>query len=183
MSAPPSAYALVTGFTPFRHWARNPSGEAALALAGERIAARVLPVDHAAAAAALLGSLAALKPEIVLLTGLADEPRLRLEVCAHRPQHLAEGAAALHGVWPWAAALDAMRATGAPARLSTAAGRYVCETVYWTALAQAPRPALVAFLHVPPLSDAWPLERIAAAMRACLATARSTRDASAVRRA
>ena len=170
----PAPVALLTGFAPFRHWAVNSSGAAARMLSAARpaLAARILPVDHREAGAALDAALAAVSPDIALLTGLADEPCLRLERAARRPVH--EGgaedgdAAALHGVWPWAVALDAIRATGAPARLSQDAGRYVCETVYWRGLSAPRRPRLVAFLHVPPIGPDWPAARIAAAVAACL---------------
>lgn len=166
---------LLTGFAPFGNWSVNSSGEAArmLAAATPELAMRILPVDHDAAGLALDAALAAVAPEILLLTGLADAPRLRLEVVARRPAHRATGAEALHGVWPWAAALDAIRATGAPARLSRDAGRYVCETAYWRALSAARPPRLTAFLHVPPLGPDWPAARIAAAVAACLDAAQN----------
>jgi pyroglutamyl-peptidase len=161
--------ALLTGFEPFRRWTVNSSGEAARALAAARprLPTMVLPVDHDAAPAALALAVAAHRPRVLLLTGLADEPRLRLELLARRPDHVGEGPANLRGIWPWAAALDAMRATGSPARLSEDPGRYVCETIYWSALAAAHAP-LTAFLHVPPPGPAWPVERVAAAVAACL---------------
>lgn len=166
---------LLTGFAPFQSWTINSSGEAALALAAAQpsLAVRILPVDHEAAGAALASALAEVAPAILLLTGLADEPRLRLELVARRPAHQAAGASALRGVWPWAAALDAIRAADAPARLSQDAGRYVCETVYWRALSAARRPRLVAFLHVPPPGPDWPTARVAAAVGACLDAARN----------
>lgn len=164
---------LLTGFAPFGRWAVNSSGEAVRALAAARPAleTRILPVDHAAAFAALDAALGEIAPDIALLTGLADEQRLRLEIGARRPVH--EGGAdagkgALHGLWPWAAALDAIRDTGAPARLSRDAGRYVCETAYWRLLSSPRRPRLAAFLHVPPIGADWPASRIAAAVAACL---------------
>jgi pyroglutamyl-peptidase len=162
------ARALLTGFAPFRHWAENSSQKAAEALAGRAgLAVEILPVDHDAACAALEAALTRHAPQVALLAGLADEPRLRLELLARRPAHRQDGPETARGLWPWAEALDAMRAAGAPARLSRDAGRYVCETAYWRALAL--RPAMpTAFLHVPPLSDDWPAERTAAAMAACL---------------
>lgn len=173
-----AARVLLTGFAPFGRWAVNSSGAAVRALAAARpaLATRILPVDHAAACAALDAALMDAAPDIALLTGLADEPRLRLEIRARRPVHLGGhlggaregGEGALHGVWPWAAALDAIRATGAPARLSRDAGRYVCETAYWRLLSSPRRPRLAAFLHVPPIGPDWPQARIAAAVAACL---------------
>jgi pyroglutamyl-peptidase len=178
------ARALVTGFEPFRQWRVNSSGEAVRALAAARadVAAAVLPVCHEAAPDALGAALAARRPDVLLLTGLADEARPRLELRARRAAGGGAGAAALHGVWPWAAALDALRAARTPGRLSDDAGLYVCETTYRAALERRARgeaPALVAFLHVPPLSEAWPVARVAAAIGACLDAALSARRAGA----
>jgi pyroglutamyl-peptidase len=166
--------ALITGFEPFGRWSENPSGEAATALGGmPGIVTAVLPVDHAAAADALRGLIAQHRPRAILMTGLAPDPEPRLEVLARRPEGI-EGAPVLMGLWPWAAALDAMRRTGARPRLSHDAGRYVCETVYWTAL-DARRglgaATLAGFLHVPPRSADWPPERHVSVIAACLSAA------------
>jgi pyroglutamyl-peptidase len=173
------ARVLVTGFEPFRRWTVNSSAEAARALAAARpgLAVAVLPVDHDAAPRALAAAVAASRPDILLLTGLADEPRLRLELVARRPAHVAQGPQTLRGLWPWSAALDAVRATGAPARLSDDAGRYVCDTAYWAALAAGCAP-LTAFLHVPPPGPDWPTARLAAAVAACLGAAQNAASAS-----
>ena len=167
--------ALLTGFEPFKQWTVNSSGEAVKALGGmPGIATRVLPVDHAAAAAALREAIAEVQPSVVLCTGLASEQRPRLELRARRPEGVADGHAVLTGLWPWAAGLAAIRSTGAPVRLSEDAGAYVCETVYWTALDARLRldtPPLVGFLHVPPVSDDWPVARHATVIAACLSAA------------
>ena len=165
---------LLTGFEPFRQWTVNSSGEVARALSGRAgLATRILPVDHRAGAEALRMALAETDPRLVLCTGLCPELRPRLELRARRPETEPDGTAVHVGVWPWAASLQAMRATGAPARLSGDAGAYVCETVYWTALdaRRSGRAVPVAFLHLPPLSDAWPLDRHVATVEACLAGA------------
>jgi pyroglutamyl-peptidase len=166
--------ALLTGFEPFRQWRVNSSGEAARLLDGrDGVTARVLPVDHDTAPTALSVALAETRPDVLLLTGLADDCEPRLELIARRPAHLGGGVETRAGLWPWAAALDALRAAGTPGRLSRDAGRYVCETAYWSALADAgPAPRLIAFLHVPPVSDRWPVVRVAAAVGACLSAAR-----------
>lgn len=169
--------ALATGFGPFGRWEANSSGAAVSALSAIGLASAVLPVDHVAAPDALAGLVRDLRPEVLLLTGLADEPVLRLELLARRPAHVGEGPARMVGVWPWSAALDAMRATGAPARLSQDAGRYVCETIYWSALAAAHAP-LIAFLHVPPPGPDWPTARLAAAVGACLRAGQKAASAS-----
>lgn len=170
-----TARVLLTAFGPFGDWPENSSERAAGLLAGTPgVAVRVLPVDHRAAAAGLAAALAETGAQVLLMTGLAAGAAMRLEVRARRPAHLSDGAAERRGVWPWAAALDAMRAAGAPAALSHDAGRYVCETVYWHGAGRlGGQVARAAFLHAPPLSADWPAERIAAAAAACLATVTS----------
>jgi pyroglutamyl-peptidase len=162
---------LLTGFEPFRQWTVNSSGEAARAMAGRPgLVVEVLPVDHVAAARRVTALIAEHRPRAVLATGLSGGHAPRLELRARRPETEPEGPAELRGVWPWAATLAAARAAGSPAPLSNDAGRYVCETVYWTALEARRRgaPAPTAFLHVPPLSDAWPVERVVALMEAVI---------------
>lgn len=167
------ASVLVTAFEPFADWSVNSSREAAVALAGDRpiLNVRILPVDHLAAAAALRDALHALRPGLVLCAGLAPDPVPRLELRARAPAALGASGPERRGLWPWAAALDAIRAEGLPARLSTDAGGYVCETVYWTALDRAgtqPGPRRAAFLHLPPVTADWPAHRLARALGACL---------------
>lgn len=166
--------ALLTGFGPFRSWTVNASGEAVRRVVADwsgaaALEALVLPVDHDAGPEALAAAVARIRPEVLLMAGLADEPRLRLEILARRPANRDAGPLALRGLWPWAQALDAMRAVG-PSRLSEDPGRYVCETVYWNALAADAAPR-IAFLHVPPLGPDWPVERVARGVAACLSAA------------
>lgn len=141
---------VVTGFGPFGEWARNSSGEAVRLLAG--VSAHVLPVDHALAADCLREIVAAERPGVLLLTGLARSRYFRLET-------VARGQSVRAGRWDFAAARARLMARGEPCRLSANAGRYVCETTYFAALG-TPVPR-VAFLHVPPLGGAWSVERVA----------------------
>jgi pyroglutamyl-peptidase len=164
---------LVTAFEPFADWSVNSSSTAALALAGHRagLHVRVLPVDHAAAAAALEAAMDALRPALVLSAGLAPDPVPRLELRARAPAALGAGGPERRGLWPWAASLDAIRACGLPVRLSSDAGAYVCETAYWTVLGRAGAPGgprRAAFLHLPPVSADWPPARLARALGSCL---------------
>lgn len=133
------------------------------------IATAVLPVDHQAAAADLETLLSRYAPTHCLLTGLARGETCRLERLARRPAEssLAAGPTFRVGAWPWARAGVAMTAADTPVRTSIDAGGYVCETVYRSALdwrAQHGAPEQVAFLHLPPLDDAWPRERLATAL-------------------
>jgi pyrrolidone-carboxylate peptidase len=56
-----------------------------------------------------------------------------------------------------------LRRHNIPHRRSTDAGRYVCESTFWTLLdyAATHRPAMPAgFLHVPAICAVWPAERV-----------------------
>ena len=159
---------LVTGFGPFRHWQVNSSGEA-VRLLHRRCGAATsrLTVDHEEAAQEIRGLIAATRPRAVLLTGLAAGAALRLETLA-RPGPLAPegGPVVRRGRWPVAAAMAALAAQGVPARTSTDAGGYVCDTTYWAALGAFDGPCL--FLHVPPIGGSWTARRIARGIEAVL---------------
>jgi pyroglutamyl-peptidase len=164
---------LVTAFEPFADWSVNSSREAAALLAAARpqVETLTLPVDHAAAAAEMEAAMRDLRPAALLCAGLAPDPVPRLELRARPPAALGASGPERRGLWPWAAALDALRAEATPARLSGDAGGYVCETVYWTALGcagAAGGPRRAAFLHLPPVGPAWPAPRLARALGACL---------------
>jgi len=163
---------LLTGFEPFRQWPVNSSWEAVRHLAERRgdLSAKRLPVDHELAATAVRALIDELRPEIVLLTGLADDPVPRLERLGRAgplPPH--GGPSERPGRWPWAAARDGVVEQGLPIRLSDDAGGYVCDTTYWAALGTGV--PLVAFLHLPPPGPDWLPERGARVVEAVLAAA------------
>ncbi|MHA1530126.1 MAG: pyroglutamyl-peptidase I family protein [Alphaproteobacteria bacterium] len=163
---------LLTGFEPFRQWAVNSSWEAVCHLAARRsdLSAGRLPVDHELAAEAVGKLIADLRPEIVLLTGLADDPAPRLERLGRAgPLPLQGGPSERPGRWPWEAARDGVAAQGVGMRFSDDAGGYVCDTTYWAALGTAAR--LVAFLHLPPPGPIWTPEHGARVVEAVLAAA------------
>jgi len=151
---------LLTGFEPFAEWPVNSSWEAVRHLAARRgdLVARLLPVDHERAAEAVSAVIGDLRPGIVLLTGLADDPVPRLERLGRAgPLATPDKPSRRPGRWPWTAAMDGVAARGLPVRLSDDAGGYVCDTTYWAALGtEAP---LVAFLHLPPPGPTWTPER------------------------
>ena len=165
---------LLTGFEPFRQWPVNSSWEAVRHLAERRgdLSTERLPVDHELAAAAVRALIDRARPEIVLLTGLADDPVPRLERLGRSgPLPVDGGPTERHGRWPWAAARDRVAANGLPLRLSDDAGGYVCDTTYWAALGtEVP---LVAFLHLPPPGPDWTPERGARVVEAVLEAAMS----------
>lgn len=164
---------LLIGFGPFPGAPHNPSGALAQqlarrrrpALSGLNRRAHVLATTYAAVDRDLPRLLAD-KPDIVLVFGLAArrrhvciETRARNSLSAFpdagglRPsqQRIARGGPdALVGRAPFHRLLGALLTGGVPARLSRDAGRYLCNYIYWRALAHAAdgRP-LVQFVHIP----------------------------------
>ena len=163
---------LLTGFEPFAEWPVNSSWEAVRTLAEKQrgVVAQRLPVDHELAAAVVRALIDDLKPEIVLLTGLASGPVPRLERLGRAgPLSPHGGPPVRRGRWPWAAARRAVTARGLAMRFSGDAGGYVCDTTYWAALGTGV--PLVAFLHLPPPGPVWTPARGARVVAAVLAAA------------
>ncbi|MGF1553901.1 MAG: hypothetical protein ACFBWO_15585, partial [Paracoccaceae bacterium] len=165
---------LLTAFEPFGGRSVNASGLLAAEACRRRpgLEAVVLPVDHEAAAAALRATLRRLRPDAVLLTGEWNGPGFRLERYG-RPGPLVPHARGVRPArWPNAGAQAAMAARGVPAKLSEDAGRYVCDTTLWSALAGiggVPPVGTVGFLHVPrSAGGAAARARGAEALLACL---------------
>ena len=168
-----SATFLVTGFEPFAEHRSNSSWDALARLAPNwldgAVVARRLPVDHGAAHVLLRQAIEELKPRVVLCMGLAKGRSFRMERRARRPPELAAepGADDLFGRWPWAEMASALEQVGVVVTSSHDAGRYVCESTYWSLLSYpgpAPIPEFAGFLHVPPESDEHGIARIAEAV-------------------
>jgi pyroglutamyl-peptidase len=165
---------LITGFGRFPGAPFNPSAPLARALAKRRRPAfadtrrivHIFETSYAAVDRDLPKLIARHRPDIVLMFGLAGRtPHIRIETRArnamsvlfpdasgHRPdaRAIAPGASALRGRAPFARLLAAARARRAPSRLSRDAGRYLCNYVYWRALAASRSGTpLVQFVHVP----------------------------------
>jgi len=168
---------LVTGFEPFKQWAVNSSGEVARAL-GEmlsgRVQAEVLPVDHTAAHLRLTALLEAVRPKACLAMGLWAGSAFRIERYGRKCPGLGhiEGADEFEGAWDWAEMERQLAETGKPVIHSEDAGKYVCDTTYWSLLDFRRRvgfPEQAAFLHVPPLSETWSVEEITQAVARVIA--------------
>jgi pyroglutamyl-peptidase len=165
---------VVAGFGAFPGVPFNPSAALVRALARRRrpALADVACTTHifATSYAAVdrdLPKLFAEKPDLILIFGVAGlrrylsvETRARNaqsvlypDVTGYRPARAAieRGApAALRGNAPSILLRSAVRSSGFPARLSRDAGRYLCNYVYWRALAKARgTPTLVQFIHIP----------------------------------
>ena len=162
---------LATGFEPFAEHRTNSSWDALCALKGAWPAdmlAHCLPVDYQRAHEELRKLLVLHEPRAVLCTGLARSG-FRVERVARRPAALAgiAGAEQLEGSWPWPEMSTELARAGEHAPESWDAGRYVCESTYWSLLsfrAAHGFPEYAAFLHVPPRSEEHPIERIALAV-------------------
>ena len=146
---------LLTGFEPFGGDHTTPSEQAAGALDGlhlgsVRVSGALLPVDAARAPAALDALIQQVRPEAVLLTGLAaGRAQLSLERVAlnvmdfrlpdnagrtHQDQPIDPGGPdALLSTLPLRATLAAWRAAGLPGYISDTAGLYLCNQVMYHA--------------------------------------------------
>ncbi len=172
-----TATILLTGFGPFPGAPFNPTGLLVTQLARRRIPglhglrrlAHVFPVSYAAVDDELPVLLARLRPDVLLMFGLASrrrhisiETRARNavtgalpDVSGHRPAAsvIEPGAdAALPLRVPAQRLVAAARAAGLKAARSADAGSYLCNYLCWRAGEAAARPGgprLVAFVHVP----------------------------------
>jgi pyroglutamyl-peptidase len=177
----------VAGFGPFPGVPKNPSAEIVQALAKTRrfraadiaLDTAIFPTAYGAAEAAL-EKLIAKKPDAIVLFGVAGSARhIRVETTARNrasilyPDHarftpaarklIADGGERI-GVRGAAIRMRAaIRATGAKAELSTNAGSYLCNAVFYQALAATapinPSP-LTFFIHVPPIGAAFSMKML-----------------------
>ncbi len=167
----------VAGFGPFPGVPRNPSAEIVRAIAKSRrfhtagiaLDTAILPTAYGAAESRL-DALIAKKPDAIVLFGVAGRAKhIRVETIAKNrasvlhPDHARftppgrrlapDGAARLMVRGPAREIRAAIRGSGARAELSIDAGSYLCNAVFYRALAATARrmpPPLVFFIHVPP---------------------------------
>lgn len=145
---------LLTGFEPFGTYKDNPSAEVAGALdgravGGDTVRSAILPVHHAAAAAAVTRLVEDVAPSAIVHLGLAGgRARLALERVAVNVMdfEIADnagyratgepcvpgGPAAYFSTLPLEAMLEALTAEGVPAYLSSTAGTYLCNQTFYT---------------------------------------------------
>ena len=167
---------LLTGFEPFANFKVNSSWQAVqlMAAEGENLfVCECLQVDYHSARKQLVRLLELHRPESCLCTGLAVGDRFRLERHARKPEQFSDlkGPDLYTGQWPWDEALESFQETNLPALSSEDAGQYICESTYWSLLDFRNKhgyPEKAAFLHVPPLSEDWPIEKIASGIKAML---------------
>lgn len=147
---------LVTGFEPWDKERRNPSGEVAAALGGH-----VLPVDYRRADREIRRLIRRYRPSAILMLGLASKrKRLSLEEVALNVDHCEEGRwkrwrkrigkgpLALASRLPIDRLYAALRRSRVPVSVSHHAGTFICNHVFYAALAATRVPC--GFVHVPP---------------------------------
>tara|TARA_B100001971_G_scaffold210412_1_gene235859 strand:+ start:1358 stop:1912 length:555 start_codon:yes stop_codon:yes gene_type:complete len=167
---------LLTGFEPFDTFKVNSSWQAVkllVAKGGSHLVCECLQVDYHSARKQLLKLLELHRPDSCLCTGLATGGRFRLERRARKPEQFSDlnESNLFNGQWPWNEAMESFQETNLPVFSSEDAGQYVCESTCWSLLDfryQHGYPEKAAFLHVPPLSEGWPVERIASGIKAML---------------
>jgi pyroglutamyl-peptidase len=170
---------LLTGFAPFDGAALNPSWEAArmaaaapldgFSLTAAELAAAELPCVFGDSIAALREEIARVDPDLVVAVGLAagraavsvervavnvDDARIP-DNAGNQPIDepvVAGGPAAYFSTLPIKACVAAVRAAGIPAEVSSTAGNYVCNHLFYGLmhLLATERPAVRGgFVHVP----------------------------------
>lgn len=148
---------LLTGFEPWGRRRRNPSGEVARALGGH-----VLPTRYDAAAREVVALAARLRPRAIVMLGLGPGRRkIGLEAVALNVDHCEERAwrrwrrpilrgrpFVLESRLPLDRLYRRLKAARMPVALSYHAGTFVCNQVFYVALARTRVPC--GFVHVPP---------------------------------
>lgn len=168
---------LVTGFEPFGGQSINPSTLVANALAGKTIAgrqvvAKVLPCVFGAAATALIRTVRSLRPELVVCVGEAGGreeitiERVAINVNDARIADnagaqpidtpvVARGPVAYWSTLPIKSIVEAIESAGIPASVSSSAGTFVCNHVFYKLMHELrDQPATRGgFVHVPFLPE------------------------------
>jgi pyroglutamyl-peptidase len=167
-----SVRVLVTGFGPFPGIDENASEamvrrlEGSAAAPGLEVATAVIPVAWSEARGAMRSAIAGFEPHAVLHFGVSKRafgfeietrafnmsgPREDQDGAVRGPEALVfAGPPILKGTLPPLALVQALRSRGFPALLSTDAGRYLCNALYYWSLADSETGGrLVSFVHMP----------------------------------
>lgn len=163
---------LLTGFETFAEYPLNSSWEVAVkAAAGlpSYVHIKRLPVDFFAAKNLLTAELDGRKPSICLSLGMGSEGAIYIERLACKPHHFITTLSnqILYGFWPWRELAAALSESGQPVYFSEDAGKYVCESTYWSLLEYRVLtgiPILATLVHIPPVKDEYLIDRIARAV-------------------
>jgi pyroglutamyl-peptidase len=163
---------LLTGFGPFGTFQENPSWQAVQRLDGAVIGHTTvhtakLDVVYAKAADQLQQAVDAVRPDAVVLFGVARGDALRLETTARNLDTSAEPdvegvvrqgevihaghPATLPSRLPLEKMQQALDTAGLPVRWSHDAGGYLCNHVFYAGVDSLPPELPVGFVHVPPI--------------------------------
>lgn len=161
---------LVTGFEPWDVWPHNPSGEIALALAGETIegcevVSAVLPVVHGEDIAIVKPLIDTHTPVAIVSLGLhggasvlhVERVAVNLKVIDGVDYPVVEGGAdAYLATLPTRAMVAASEAEQVPATLTYSAGTFLCNHIMYNILHYISVSGLdikAGFIHLPPTPD------------------------------
>jgi len=172
---------LVTGFEPFGPWQRNPSGETARHLDGAtivdaEITGLVLPVSFQRAAAPLIATIDAVRPDVVLNLGQGEAVGVRVgRVAVNRCKApaggdndgyqaqdepvVAGGPDTYQSTLPVSEIVELLSNVKFNAAASDSAGEFLCNYVMYTTLhhiATHQLPIRAGFIHASPLREEVP---------------------------
>ena len=143
---------LITGFAPFGAIIKNPSWEVTRRIRAKNIYHLCLPVDYKMAPRLLLKEIRRIKPDWVIGSGVHFGKEFAIETLARNEKHVD---IALQGPWPMERLVETIEVVDKvhPTRISTNAGAWVCENVFWYIFRLAKHYGYKGgFIHVPLLS-------------------------------
>ena len=176
---------LITGFEPFGGDAVNSSQETMKAVACDEfddieVVTGILPVSFKRVEKAICGLINETEPDVVIMLGLSGKSDcIKIERVALNLMDSSKGdndgyIPDEETICPDASPAyftqmlvknlrDCLVHKGIPAMVSNSAGLYVCNRTYFAALhhiATTGRNTKAVFIHLPKISDEWPVERL-----------------------
>lgn len=151
---------LVTGFEPFGNLTVNPSAQVVRNISGYhqargtfQVHGVVLPVDYDRARNEIEEVLLEMKPHYCISLGAAPYRYCRFEKKARVPAEFVEEIPAeIQSLWDENELIASFASVGERLGISSDAGKYVCEAVYWTILNFSRLrgfPQESCFIHIP----------------------------------
>ena len=186
---------LITGFEPFGGESINSSQETVNAVASDEfgdieIVRGLLPVSFKRSGIAMCGLIDETEPDVVIMLGQSGKSdRVKIEriavnlMDAKKPDNdgytpdedciVSDGPSAYFSSLPVKHLQHHLVENGIPADISNSAGRYVCNTTYFAALhhiAITRKNIKAVFIHLPKVSDEWPVLRMKDAVKQLITT-------------
>lgn len=180
---------LITGFEPFGGSATNSSWEVASAVSRVHIPkisikVKQLPVSFGRVAAVLKDAISEVSPDVLIMLGQSGQSEcIRIERIAinmmdalnpdndgYIPDEEVihpDGPSALFSTLPLKSLRNQLVAQGHNVKISNSAGLYVCNRTYYEALYHLSSQGLATravFVHLPKISDEWPVGRMTTAI-------------------